>query len=180
MKAVVYEEYGTPDVLKLVEVDKPVVNDDDVLVRIRAASLNPYDWHFLTGLPYLGRLSMGLLKPKCRGLGADLAGEVVTMFYNKREAKKAGKEFDRIFKDKEKPNDISDAKIEDRKWKMDELLVELGLVGSKSEARRMVEQGGVKIDDKKVENVREEVDVKDGNVVQVGKRKFVKIRIDTN
>ncbi|NOQ84101.1 MAG: zinc-binding dehydrogenase [Myxococcales bacterium] len=76
MKAIVYEKYGTPDVLRLDEVDKPVAGDDDVLVRIRAASLNPYDWHFLTGLPYVGRLSMGVLRPKCSRLGADLAGEV--------------------------------------------------------------------------------------------------------
>lgn len=76
MKAIVYDKYGSPDVLQLREVDKPVLNDNEVLVRIRAASLNPYDWHFMTGLPYVGRISMGLLKPKCSGLGADLAGEV--------------------------------------------------------------------------------------------------------
>jgi NADPH:quinone reductase-like Zn-dependent oxidoreductase len=76
MKAIVYKKYGSPDVLQLREIDRPVVKDDELLVRIRAASLNPYDWHFMTGLPYLGRLQFGLLKPKSNGLGADLAGQV--------------------------------------------------------------------------------------------------------
>ncbi len=76
MKAIVYDKYGSPDVLQLQEIDKPVVNDDDVLVRVRAASVNPYDWHFLTGLPYIGRISFGLFKPNVDGLGADLAGQV--------------------------------------------------------------------------------------------------------
>ncbi len=64
MKAIVYDKYGPPDVLKLKEIDKPVVHDDDVLVRVHAASVNPYDWHFVTGLPYFARLEFGLLKPK--------------------------------------------------------------------------------------------------------------------
>jgi len=76
MKAITFDRFGSPDVLRLQEVEKPVVDDDDVLVRVRAASANPYDWHFLTGLPHIGRMSFGLLKPKVRGLGADLAGEV--------------------------------------------------------------------------------------------------------
>ena len=76
MKAIVYEKYGSPDVLQLQEIEKPVVNDDDVLVRIRAASANPYDWHFMRGQPYFMRLMSGLLKPKANGLGADMAGQV--------------------------------------------------------------------------------------------------------
>ena len=76
MKAIVHDTYGPPDVLQLQEIDRPVVKDDELLVRIRAASLNPYDWHFMTGLPYIGRLQFGLLKPKSNGLGADLAGQV--------------------------------------------------------------------------------------------------------
>ena len=76
MKAIIYDTYGSPDVLQLQEIDKPVVKDDEVLVQVRAASLNPYDWHFMTGLPYLGRLQFGMFKPKANGLGADLAGQV--------------------------------------------------------------------------------------------------------
>jgi hypothetical protein len=60
MKAVVYERYGSPDVLKLRELDKPAVSDDGVLVRIRAASANPYDWHFMRGKSLFTRLLFGL------------------------------------------------------------------------------------------------------------------------
>jgi len=76
MKAIVYERYGSPDVLELRDVEKPSVTDDGVLVRVRAASANPYDWHFMRGKPYFTRLMFGLLKPKVHSLGADLAGEV--------------------------------------------------------------------------------------------------------
>jgi NADPH:quinone reductase-like Zn-dependent oxidoreductase len=64
MKAVVYDRYGSPDVLELTEIDQPVVRPDQVLVRVRAASLNPADWHFMRGLPYLVRLINGLRKPR--------------------------------------------------------------------------------------------------------------------
>jgi NADPH:quinone reductase-like Zn-dependent oxidoreductase len=76
MKAIVYTKYGSPDVLQLREIDKPVVNDDDVLVRVRAAGANPLDWHFMRGEPYFMRLKTGLLEPKAKGLGVDFAGEV--------------------------------------------------------------------------------------------------------
>jgi NADPH:quinone reductase-like Zn-dependent oxidoreductase len=76
MKAITIQRYGSPDVLRLREVDAPSVGDDDVLVRVRAASVNPYDWHFLTGRPYIGRVRFGLLRPSVSGLGADLAGQV--------------------------------------------------------------------------------------------------------
>ena len=76
MKAIVIDRYGTPDVLRLEEVDTPVPADDQVLVRVRASSVNPYDWHFLTGLPRLFRPAFGLRRPKYRILGADLAGQV--------------------------------------------------------------------------------------------------------
>ena len=77
MKAVVYREYGPPDVLKLEEVPKPVPNDDKVLVKIHAASLNAYDWHLLRADPFLVRLmGGGLLKPKNTILGTDIAGRV--------------------------------------------------------------------------------------------------------
>ena len=77
MKAIVYHEYGSSeDVLELKDIDKPAVKDDELLVRVHAASANPYDWHFMTGLPYFMRLQAGLLKPKANVLGADLAGQV--------------------------------------------------------------------------------------------------------
>jgi NADPH:quinone reductase-like Zn-dependent oxidoreductase len=76
MKAIVQDKYGSPDVLELQEVDKPVVNNDDVLVRVHAASVNPLDWHFMRGTPNLLRLQAGLLKPKNSVLGVDVAGQV--------------------------------------------------------------------------------------------------------
>ena len=76
MKAIVFHEYGSPDVLELQDVDKPVVKDDEVLVRIHAASVNAGDWHFMRGDPYVFRLQAGLVKPKNNGLGMDLAGQV--------------------------------------------------------------------------------------------------------
>src|SRR6266487_642673 len=76
MKAIVFQRYGSPDVLELKEIETPVVKDDQVLVRVQAASVNPLDWHNMRGMPYLVRASEGLAKPKNTGLGADLAGRV--------------------------------------------------------------------------------------------------------
>jgi NADPH:quinone reductase-like Zn-dependent oxidoreductase len=76
MKAMVYDRYGSPDVLTLREVDKPAVADDGVLVRVRAASVNPVDWHTMTGTPYMARLQAGLRRPKSEFLGVDFAGTV--------------------------------------------------------------------------------------------------------
>lgn len=76
MKAIVYRRYGSPDVLELREIDKPVVDDDAVLVRVRAASVNALDWHRMRGWPLLVRLSDGLRKPKDSALGVDMAGHV--------------------------------------------------------------------------------------------------------
>lgn len=76
MKAVVYTKYGSPDVLEIQEIEKPTAEDDQILIRVRAVSINPYDWHLLTGLPYLARLIFGLFRPKSNRLGADFAGEV--------------------------------------------------------------------------------------------------------
>lgn len=76
MKAIVRFEYGSPDVLELADVDTPVVGDDGVLVRVRAASLNAADLDYLYGKPLLTRMGTGLLKPRNRGLGLDVAGQV--------------------------------------------------------------------------------------------------------
>ncbi len=51
MKAMVYYNYGSPDVLKFKEIEKPTANDDEVLIKVHAASVTPFDWHFLTGMP---------------------------------------------------------------------------------------------------------------------------------
>ncbi len=76
MKAIVYRQYGSPDVLQLEEMDRPSFGDSDVLVKIRAASANPYDWHFMRGEPYFMRLFIGLRRPKAHRLGVDFSGQV--------------------------------------------------------------------------------------------------------
>lgn len=76
MKAFVYERYGSPDVLELTEVDRPTVGENEVLVRVRALSVNPAEWHFLKPTMQIARLAIGLRKPRNPILGADLAGTV--------------------------------------------------------------------------------------------------------
>ena len=76
MKAIVQDRYGPPDVLELRDVGKPEVDADSVLVRVHATSVNPADWHFMRGDPYLMRLQAGLRRPKDAVLGCDLAGQV--------------------------------------------------------------------------------------------------------
>jgi NADPH:quinone reductase-like Zn-dependent oxidoreductase len=76
MKAIVYTEYGSPDVLQLKDVEKPVPADDEVLIKVQAASVNAADPHYLRADPFLMRLTSGLLKPKNTILGADVAGRV--------------------------------------------------------------------------------------------------------
>lgn len=76
MKAVVFESYGSPDVLKIREIEKPEVPDDGVLVRVHASSINIAEWYGMTGLPIARILGGGLFKPKDTRLGADFAGVV--------------------------------------------------------------------------------------------------------
>ncbi len=76
MKAIVYCDYGDADVLELKKIEKPVPNDDQVLVRVRAVSINPLDWHYMRGTPYVMRLGIGLRKPKDMRLGVDYAGTI--------------------------------------------------------------------------------------------------------
>jgi NADPH:quinone reductase-like Zn-dependent oxidoreductase len=76
MKAIVYSDYGLSN-LKLENIEKPTPNDDQILVKVRAASINPYDWHFVEGTPYIMRMmGVGLRKPKDIQLGVDFAGTV--------------------------------------------------------------------------------------------------------
>ena len=76
MKAIVYTKYGSPDVLKLKEVEKPIPNDNEVLVKVHASSINDWDWGLLRGKPFVNRLLFGLHKPRIQILGCDIAGQV--------------------------------------------------------------------------------------------------------
>jgi NADPH:quinone reductase-like Zn-dependent oxidoreductase len=76
MKAFIYEKYGPPETLRMVEVDKPAPNADEVLVKVLAISVNAADWHCMRGMPLFSRATLGLLRPKHKILGGDIAGKV--------------------------------------------------------------------------------------------------------
>ncbi len=85
MKAIVYTKYGPPDVLQLNEVEKPIPKDNEVLIKVHAASVNAADWHLLRADPFIARLGSGLLKPKNKILGADIAGRVEAVGRNVKQ-----------------------------------------------------------------------------------------------
>jgi NADPH:quinone reductase-like Zn-dependent oxidoreductase len=78
MKAAVYQRYGSPDVLRITEIPKPVPKDGEILIKTHAASVNAYDWHLLRAAPFFTRFSSGLFKPRNKILGADIAGVAET------------------------------------------------------------------------------------------------------
>lgn len=105
-----------------------------------------------------------------------LAYELVRFYYSDIEAEKAAEEFKKVFSKKEKPTDIPTTKLKSGEYLIADLLTELKMVSSKSEARRLVEQGGVKIDEDVKRDWKEKVKVKKGTLIQVGKKKFVEIK----
>ncbi|HEY8815200.1 MAG TPA: NAD(P)-dependent alcohol dehydrogenase [Candidatus Dormibacteraeota bacterium] len=87
MKAILQRGYGGPEVLQLTEIERPTVADGDVLVRVRAASANALDWHYMRGEPRVMRMSSGLRKPKQESVGVDFAGTVETVGSNVKQFK---------------------------------------------------------------------------------------------
>jgi NADPH:quinone reductase-like Zn-dependent oxidoreductase len=79
MKAIVYRCYGAPEVLELEEIEKPVPADNEVLVKVHAASVNPLDWHYMRGKPYIMRMSSGIGAPGNARMGVDFAGTIVSV-----------------------------------------------------------------------------------------------------
>ncbi|MFH1670568.1 MAG: tyrosine--tRNA ligase, partial [Patescibacteria group bacterium] len=114
-----------------------------------------------------------ILKGNPRDAKARLAREIVTLYHEEKEATKAAEGFDKVFRGKELPDDIAEVTVKEGALLVD-VLLENGLVSSKSEARRVIEQRGVKIDDKTV--ISAEDKAKEG-ICKVGKRKFLKIQI---
>ncbi len=112
-----------------------------------------------------------------RDYKARLAREIVTFYHSADAAESAEKEFANMFQKGGLPDEIQKIKIQDSKINIVDLLMSSKLVESKSEGRRMVEQGGVKIDGEKVGLIDAVIQVKDGMVVQVGKRKFAQIKL---
>jgi len=117
-----------------------------------------------------------------RDLKVELSRRIVSLYYGEAAARKAEKEFNRIFKDKGLPSKIRTFFAPKNSYPLVELLVSLGLAKSKSEAKRLVEQGGVSIKIKnqksKIKDWKKEIEVEEGMVIQVGKRKFVKLTKD--
>jgi tyrosyl-tRNA synthetase len=111
-----------------------------------------------------------------RDIKARLAKEIVTRFHSAKDADKAEEEFNRIFKEKGTPSEMPEIKTQSSVFLVD-LIVKNKLAPSKSEARRLMEQGGVKINDQKITDWKERVTLKNNQILQVGKRKFAKIKI---
>lgn len=114
-----------------------------------------------------------------RDLKANLAFQIVCLYHNKTAAKKAEQEFNKVFKDKGLPSDIKTFFAPKNKYFLVELLVHLELAKSKSDAKRLIEQGGVRIKIKdqisKIKDWNKEIKIEEGMIIQVGKRKFVKL-----
>ena len=82
MRAATIDRYGSPDVITIEEIERPQCGPDEVLIEVRAASVNPYDWHMMTGTPLLARLQMGWRTPKSKRLGIDVAGVILEVGEN--------------------------------------------------------------------------------------------------
>jgi len=108
-------------------------------------------------------------------LKRQLAFEIVKMYHSGKEAKKAEEEFDRVFKEKKLPSEIPGIQIKEKALNILELLIKTKLVSSKAEAKRLMLQKGVKIDGEIQEDWQKTVKIKKGQVIQVGKRKFVRL-----
>jgi tyrosyl-tRNA synthetase len=110
-----------------------------------------------------------------RDTKASLAREIVRLYHGEDAALAAEAAFNKQFRDKERPDDIPEQTLSKKEWEPADLLVGLKLAPSKSEARRLVEQGGVRLNDEKITG--SEVKVKSGDIIQVGKRRFVKLTV---
>jgi len=93
MKAIVYRCYGSPDVLKFEDIEKPTPADDEVLVKVHAASVNPLDWHYMRGSPYIMRFGTGLGAPNDASMGVDFAGTVEAVGENVKQFKRGDEVF---------------------------------------------------------------------------------------
>ena len=113
-----------------------------------------------------------------RNLKVRLAKEIVTLYHDTSAADQAEKEFTEIFKNKGLPDKIDLVKLKESKWNIVDLLAETGLTTSKSEARRLVEGGGVKLDGEKISSIEETIDISKEKLLQAGKRKFLKVLSD--
>ena len=112
-----------------------------------------------------------------RDAKAKLAKEIISTYHSSKDADNAEKEFNKIFKNKDKPTEMEVYKTDKSKVKIIDILLYSKLVSSKGEAKRLIEQGGIKVDNKKVEDCNQEIIIKDKTINKAGKRKFVQVRV---
>jgi len=111
-----------------------------------------------------------------RDLKMRLGREIVTVYYNKKAALEAEKEFIKVFQKKGKPEEIQNYEVTSSKYKLIDLLIEIGLAKSKGEARRLILQGGIKVDDKVIKDFNAGVEIKGGGIlIKKGKRYFIRV-----
>jgi len=115
-------------------------------------------------------------KANPRDLKIRLAKEIVSIYYSKKAAIAAEQEFERVFKEGRQPSNMPEFKALKDSYQIIDLLIQSKMVKSKSQARRLIEQGGVKIDDSVILGWDKKIKVKNGQIIQVGKRRFVKIK----
>lgn len=125
-------------------------------------------------------MERGLLNPRDAKMG--LAREIVSLYYDNDKALEAEENFKTVFQRNELPEDIEEMVVEpgilvDGKVWLPKLLTAVGLTSTNSEARRMIEQGAFKINSEKITNPDKEIEVRSGDILQMGKRKFIKIII---
>ncbi len=113
-----------------------------------------------------------------RDIKARLAYMIVEEYHGRNAAEEANKYFDETFKQKKTPDEMPEVGIAKGVYDAVDLLIEIGAAGSKSESRRLIDQGGVRIDDKIISDINGKIEVNDGMIVKVGKRKFFRIRME--
>lgn len=121
------------------------------------------------------QLKDGKVNP--RDLKAQLASQIVSTYYSKNEAAKASKEFDKIFRDKNTPDDMATVYIMDIEYDLVELMLSSALINNKSEGKRLIEQGGVTVSGKKITDWHKKIKLHDGDILKVGKRKFAELKM---
>src|SRR6056297_1680166 len=113
-----------------------------------------------------------------RNIKAELAYEIVKIYHGKEKAKKAEKEFNRVFRDNKLPKNISEFRIKGDKQKLVDIIKKANLTDSKNQARRLIDQGAVRIDQEKIKDKHFQLKPKGGEVIRVGKKRFIKLVVD--
>jgi tyrosyl-tRNA synthetase len=140
-------------------------------------------WRYYELLTDLSTDEINALRSRCesgaenpRNLKVELAKSIIRDFHSQQAAAEAEEEFNRRFVQKEIPDEIEERQIASGSYNLSELLANTGLAASKKEAKRLIEQGGVKLNGEKISNTNAEIELKDEILLQVGKRKFLKVK----